>query len=57
MAASMLIESESGTWTGTQNAHNGYYAGDFSDSPRLPQSRLTAMTSLYQVPERPRRHD
>jgi hypothetical protein len=53
----MIIESESGTWTGAQNSHNGYYAGDFGDTPRLPQSRLAAMTTLYQVPERPHPHD
>lgn len=26
----MLIEVESGTYTGSAHRHNGYYAGDFS---------------------------
>ena len=31
MAASLLIEEESGTYTGRiRHSHNGYYAGDFS---------------------------
>lgn len=33
MAASLVIEEESGTSNGWVHAHNGYYAGDFS-SPR-----------------------
>jgi hypothetical protein len=43
MAASILIEQESGTYTGRPHPHNGYYAGDFwgprhgaqSPDPRL----------------------
>lgn len=31
MAASLMVEFESGTWTGTTHSHNGYYAGDFSN--------------------------
>jgi hypothetical protein len=30
MAASIIIEEESGTFTGHAHPHNGYYAGDFS---------------------------
>jgi hypothetical protein len=30
MAASLVIEEESGTTTGRIHPHNGYYAGDFS---------------------------
>ena len=30
MAASLVIEEESGTTTGRTHPHNGYYAGDFS---------------------------
>lgn len=30
MAASLIIEEESGTCTGWVHPHNGYYAGDFS---------------------------
>ena len=36
MAASRLIEEESGTYTGRiRHRHNGYYAGDFSQRPRF----------------------
>ena len=56
MAASLLIESESGTWTGTTNTHNGYYAGDFSEAPRLTQSQLAAMNTLCRVPEQSQPH-
>ena len=35
MAASRFIEEESGTYTGRfRHQHNGYYAGDFSQSSR-----------------------
>jgi hypothetical protein len=35
MAASLLIEQESGTYTTRiRHSHNGYYAGDFSQTPR-----------------------
>ena len=35
MAASLLIEEESGTYNGRiRHSHNGYYAGDFSETPR-----------------------
>lgn len=30
MATSLVIEEESGTYTGYLHPHNGYYAGDFS---------------------------
>jgi hypothetical protein len=34
MAASLLVEDESGTYTARfQHPHNGYYAGDFSQTP------------------------
>ena len=36
MAASRIIEEETGTWSGLRHKHNGYYAGDFSDSPFRP---------------------
>ena len=34
MAASRFIEQETGTYTGFRHPHNGYYAGDFSQSSR-----------------------
>jgi hypothetical protein len=33
MARSLVIEEESGTYTGRRHPHNGYYAGDFSTQP------------------------
>ena len=38
MARALVIEEESGTYTGRRHPHNGYYAGDFS-APRVPSSR------------------
>ena len=33
MAVALLIEEESGTYTGRiRHSHNGYYAGDFSQT-------------------------
>ena len=48
MAASMFIEEESGTCTArSPHPHNGYYAGDFSQTSwsgaELPPSPLTAV--------------
>lgn len=40
MAASLVIEEESGTTTARVHAHNGYYAGDFS-SPRY-ETRISS---------------
>ena len=40
MAASLVIEEESGTSTGRVHAHNGYYAGDFSN-PRYDSGTST----------------
>ena len=34
MAASRFIEQEAGTYTGFRHQHNGYYAGDFSQTSR-----------------------
>ena len=47
MAASIITESESGTYVGFRHRHNGYYAGDFSSS------RYAAPTA----PAAARRHD
>ena len=40
MAASLIIEQEQGTYVGSRHAHNGYYAGDFSQTrdPRASPS-------------------
>lgn len=42
MAASLIIEQEQGTYVGSRHAHNGYYAGDFSQTRPLREPlRLT----------------
>ena len=41
MAASRIIEEETGTWSGPRHKHNGYYAGDFSDAPFRPLVPIT----------------
>ena len=48
MAATRIIEQESGTYTGRVHPHNGYYAGDFSDrrSPRHPDTRVLARSTI-----------
>lgn len=56
MAASLVIEEESGTWTGWIHPHNGYYAGDFSDVPPATQSELAAVMSLCRDPAQPQSH-
>jgi hypothetical protein len=59
MAASLIIEEDSGTWTGWIHPHNGYYAGDFSDTPPLTQSELAALMTVCRDPALPqpqRRH-
>jgi hypothetical protein len=38
MAASPVIEEESGTYAGWVHPHNGYYAGDFWGPRNDPQS-------------------
>lgn len=41
------IEEESGTYTGPRRRrHNGYYAGDFSRTPLLTASELSALAKL-----------
>ena len=37
MAASLIIEQEQGTYVGSRHAHNGYYAGDFSQTRPLSE--------------------
>ena len=45
MAASLIIEEESGTYTARpEHPHNGYYAGDFSDQPFRPLGSLPVYT-------------
>lgn len=56
MAASLIIEEESGTCTGWVHPHNGYYAGDFSDVLMATWSELTATMKLRRVPAQPQPH-
>ena len=45
MAATRIVEEESGTFLGTpRNAHQGYYAGDFSRRTTTPNGFATAVT-------------
>jgi hypothetical protein len=53
MAASLIIEEESGTWTGWIHPHDGYYAGDFSDVPPPTQSQLDVLMSVFRDATRP----
>jgi len=53
MAASRFIEQETGTYTGFRHQHNGYYAGDFSQSSRSgSERRVTDAASPHQVQNR-----
>jgi hypothetical protein len=52
MPASLIVEQDSGTWTGSIHPHNGYYAGDFSDVPPATQGQLAALMSLCPDPAR-----
>ena len=54
MAASLIVEEESGTYDRTPHAHNGYFAGDFTDQPMLTNTQLAALTALSGKPSRPR---
>jgi hypothetical protein len=56
MAASLIIEHDSGTWTGRIHPHNGYYAGNFSDLPLPTHSEPAAHTTLDRVPAQPQPH-
>jgi hypothetical protein len=55
MAASLIIEQESGTYTaGFRHPHNGYYAGDFSQTsragsePRVPDAERRDVPRTWQ---------
>jgi hypothetical protein len=56
MAASLIIEDESGTWTGSIHPHNGYYAGDFSDPPPPAQGQLDALMTVCRDLAQPQPH-
>ena len=56
MAASMILEQESGTWTGSIHPHNSYYAGDFTDVPPTTQSQLDALMTVCRELAQPQHH-
>ena len=41
MAASIVIEEDSGTYAGQVLPHRGYYAGDFTSCPSHPVTQAT----------------
>jgi hypothetical protein len=49
MATAMLIEEESGTYTGRYHPHNGYYAGDFSRRP-APAATIHSIAPIVAIP-------
>ena len=53
MATSLVIEEESGTYTGHAHPHNGYYAGSFSRMPATVEVRATVL--LFRPPSATRR--
>jgi hypothetical protein len=60
MAASLLIEEESGTYSSQiRHSHNGYYAGDFSQAPRPDSEPRVSYAERYEAPRAwlPRRTD
>ena len=46
MAASRFIEQETGTYTEFRHQHNGYYAGDFSQSSRSGAERRVSHAAI-----------
>ena len=55
MAATIPVETESGTYSGRVHPHNGYYAGDFGSSRRggaaeAPPAGATSGRVLAQHP-------
>ena len=51
MAASLLIEQESGTYIGRiRHSHDGYFAGDFSHTSRLASELRVSYTQRRDVP-------
>ena len=47
MAGSLVIEEESGIYSGRSHPHNGYYAGDFS---ALPVRTDLSISTLWVTP-------
>jgi hypothetical protein len=52
---SFTVEQEHGTFTGARHGHNGYYAGDFTNTRMRTPSELAALTRLGSRTFAPRR--
>lgn len=52
---SFIIEEQSGTFTGTLHRHNGYYAGDFTQTRGRTAPELAVLTRLVPRTAPPRR--
>jgi hypothetical protein len=51
MAASMIVEEESGTYPARfSHPHNGYYAGDFSQTSRSGSELRTSSVERRDLP-------
>jgi hypothetical protein len=52
MARGLVIEEESGTYTGRMHPHNGYYAGDFftSSSATVETALSVSLRPVHLVP-------
>jgi hypothetical protein len=53
MAASLIIEQEQGTYVGSRHAHNGYYAGDFSQTRPVSEPLRVVPTVRDGIVDRP----
>ena len=57
MAASLLIEQESGTYIGRiRHSHDGYFAGDFSQTSRWAPELRVSYTQRRDVPRADAQH-
>ena len=57
MAASLLIEQESGTYIGRiRHSHDGYFAGDFSQTSRWASELRVSYTQRRDVPRADAQH-
>ena len=58
MAASLLIEQESGTYIGRiRHSHDGYFAGDFSQTSQRASELRVSYTQRRDVPRAAAQYD
>jgi hypothetical protein len=50
-AAQIIIEEETGTYTGRRHPHNGYYAGDFWTGSSAADDRTSPRTDDHRHTE------